>query len=52
VKKTKIICTIGPASNSVEVMGKMVNAGMNCARINLSHATEDEILEAIEQLAL
>ena len=48
VKKTKIICTIGPASNSVEVMGKMVNAGMNCARINLSHATEDEILKTID----
>lgn len=47
MKKTKVICTIGPASDSVEVMGKMVNAGMNCARINLSHATEDEILKTI-----
>ena len=48
MKKTKIICTIGPASDSVEVMGKMVNVGMNCARINLSHATEDEILKTID----
>lgn len=48
MKKTKVICTIGPASDSVEVMGKMVNVGMNCARINLSHATEDEILKTIE----
>ena len=47
MKKTKVICTIGPASDSVEVMGKMVNVGMNCARINLSHATEDEILKTI-----
>ena len=47
MKKTKVICTIGPASDSVEVMGKMVNAGMNCARINLSHATEEEILKTI-----
>jgi len=47
VKKTKVICTIGPASNSVEVMGKMVEAGMNCARINLSHADEEGILNTI-----
>jgi len=48
VKKTKIICTIGPVSDSAEVMGKMVNAGMNCARINLSHATEEGILKTID----
>ena len=48
MKKTKIICSIGPASDSVEVMGKMVNEGMNCARINLSHAKEDEILKTID----
>lgn len=47
MKKTKVICTIGPASNSVEVMGKMVEAGMNCARINLSHADEEGILNMI-----
>lgn len=48
MKKTKIICTIGPASDSVEVMGKMVKKGMDCARINLSHATEEGILKTIE----
>ena len=47
MKKTKVICTIGPASNSVEVMGKMVESGMNCARINLSHADEEGILNTI-----
>ena len=47
MKKTKVICTIGPASNSVEVMGKMVESGMNCARINLSHADEEGILKTI-----
>ena len=48
MKKTKIICTIGPASNSVQVMSKMVNNGMDCARINLSHATREDILKTID----
>ena len=48
MKKTKIICSIGPASNSVEVMSEMVNKGMDCARINLSHATHDDILKTID----
>jgi len=42
MKKTKIVCSIGPASNNVEVMTKMVEAGMNVARINFSHATREE----------
>ncbi|MBQ6099778.1 MAG: pyruvate kinase [Methanobrevibacter sp.] len=48
MKKTKIICSIGPASDSVEVMSEMVNQGMDCARINLSHATPDDILKTID----
>ena len=42
IKKTKIICSIGPASTDPEVMSKMVNVGMNVARINFSHATMEE----------
>lgn len=42
MKKTKIICSIGPASCNVKVMKKMVEAGMNVARINFSHATDEE----------
>ena len=48
MKKTKIICSIGPASGSVEVMEELVRSGMNCARINLSHATEESCIDTIE----
>ncbi len=48
VKKTKIICSVGPASDSVEIMSQMVNNGMDCARINLSHATQEVILKTVD----
>ena len=53
MKKTKIICSIGPASNKVDVMTQMVNAGMNTARINFSHATyeqNDEVIKVIKEV--
>ena len=42
MKKTKIICSIGPSSCDIDVMSNMVNNGMNVARINFSHATLEE----------
>ena len=42
MKKTKIICSIGPASCNPDVMEQMVKNGMNVARINFSHATLEE----------
>jgi pyruvate kinase len=42
MKKTKIICSIGPASCNPTVMEQMVKNGMNVARINFSHATKEE----------
>lgn len=50
MKKTKIICSVGPACDSVEVMSEMVSNGMDCARINLSHATEEGILNTRETI--
>ena len=48
MKKTKIICSIGPASCGYDVMKKMVENGMNVARINFSHATLDERQEVVD----
>lgn len=42
MKKTKIICSIGPASTNPDIMEEMVKVGMNVARINFSHATIEE----------
>lgn len=42
MKKTKIICSIGPSSAKYETFKEMVFKGLNVARINFSHATEDE----------
>lgn len=50
MKKTKIICSIGPASNNVDVMMAMAQNGMNCVRINLSHATEESALNVIDNV--
>ena len=42
MKKTKIVCTIGPKTESVEVLTKLVNAGLNVMRLNFSHGNFDE----------
>ena len=49
-KKTKIICTIGPASDNKETLEKLLAAGMCCMRINLSHGNHEEHLKKINLL--
>ena len=48
MKKTKIICTIGPASSTEETLKAMIGAGMNVARLNFSHGTYDEHRQRID----
>lgn len=50
MRKTKIICTIGPASDAEETLTAMAKAGMNVARLNFSHGTHEEHLERINRI--
>jgi len=42
MKKTKIVCTIGPASENEETLSKLMDAGMNICRLNFSHGDHEE----------
>lgn len=50
MRKTKIVCTIGPASESVEMLEKLALAGMNVARLNFSHGTHEEHSRRIKNI--
>lgn len=48
--RTKIVCTIGPASRSPEMLARLIDAGMNVARLNFSHGTQDEHREVLVEI--
>ena len=48
--KTKIVCTIGPATNSQKMIEQMILAGMNVARLNFSHGTHEDHAKTIEYI--
>lgn len=50
MRKTKIVCTLGPATDDYAVLKNMVRAGMNVARLNFSHSTYDEHRRRIDMV--
>lgn len=50
MRNTKIICTMGPAVDNEEVLEELINAGMNCARLNFSHGTHEEHAKRIQRI--
>jgi hypothetical protein len=56
MRKTKIVCTIGPACDSKEMMRKMIDAGMNVARINTDPGKgskeEEDAFDGVRQRAV
>lgn len=49
LKKTKIVCTLGPASRDENIMEEMLKGGMNVARLNFSHGTHEDHKKTIEK---
>ena len=47
IRKTKIVCTLGPSSDTDEMVGKLMDAGMNVCRLNMSHGSYEEQGERI-----
>ncbi|MEW9123538.1 MAG: pyruvate kinase [Thermotaleaceae bacterium] len=50
MRKTKIVCTIGPASESKDMLEQLIQCGMNVARLNFSHGSHEEHLKRIEAI--
>lgn len=50
MRKTKVICTIGPATNSEQKIVSLIEGGMNVARVNMSHGTNQEHIETIKTI--
>ena len=50
LRKTKIICTLGPSTDKGEVLKQLMSEGMNVARFNFSHGTHEEQGERLKQV--
>ena len=50
MRKTKIVCTIGPATEDIETLKKLILAGMNVARINFSHGNYEDQKQKVENV--
>jgi pyruvate kinase len=50
MRKTKIVATLGPATDSPEMIGKLIDAGMNVARLNMSHSSHDWVRRIVAHI--
>ena len=50
MKKTKIVCTLGPATDDDNVLRELIKSGMDCARFNFSHGTHEDHKKRYEQV--
>lgn len=50
IRRAKVLATIGPSSNSVEMLEKLIHAGMNGARMNMSHGTHEDHLQLLNNI--
>lgn len=50
MRKTKIICTIGPASKEENILRELITEGMDIARVNTSHSDSEEVIEIVEKI--
>ena len=50
MRRTKIVCTIGPASSSPEILERLIREGMDVARLNFSHGTHEEHAQNIRTI--
>ncbi|MEG1896170.1 MAG: pyruvate kinase, partial [Oscillospiraceae bacterium] len=50
MRKTKIVCTLGPSTDAPGVLKKVMQAGMNVARFNFSHGTHEDHLERLKKV--
>src|SRR5437763_141481 len=50
MRKTKIIATLGPATDSPEMIGKLIDAGLDIVRLNMSHATGDWVRRVVADI--
>jgi pyruvate kinase len=52
MRKTKIIATLGPVTDSPDMIGCMIDAGMNIARLTMSHATHDWLRRVVADIQM
>ena len=50
LRKTKVICTLGPAVDNEEMIRKLIRSGMDAARFNFSHGSHEEHLQRLNML--